>query len=106
MGFCGWIYAVSSGAGPSQFSGKLLQQSDPRQIAERPSASCREFGSKVRMWCTFNEPEVMGFCGWIYGAFPPMKMASFTAAGHHLWNLFQAHKAAYHAIKAMPGTHC
>ena len=69
----------------------------------RPPRLRREFGSKVRMWCTFNEPGVMGFCGWIYGAFPPAKLAAFTEAGHHLYNLFQAHKAVYHAIKALPG---
>ena len=45
----------------------------------------------------------MGFCGWIYGAFPPAKLGAFREAGEHLWNLLQAHKAAYRAIKALPG---
>ena len=59
----------------------------------------------MRLWSTFNEPGVMGFCGWIYGAFPPAKLGAFREAGEHLWNLMQAHKAAYRAIKALPGGH-
>ena len=55
------------------------------------------------MWSTFNEPNVMGFCGWLYGAFPPAKIANFAAAGQHLLNLLRAHTAAYAAIKALPG---
>lgn len=63
----------------------------------------REYGSKVHLWATFNEPNVMGFCGWIYGTFPPAKLAQFTTAGHHLLNLLRAHTAAYDAMKAQPG---
>jgi hypothetical protein len=48
--------------------------------------TCREFGDKISMWTTFNEAAVMGFCGWLYGAFPPAKMIQF-----------------YTAIKALPG---
>ena len=63
----------------------------------------RQFGSKVKLWATFNEPGVMSFCGWIYGSFPPAKTTQFTSAGQHLCNMVRAHTAAYKAIKALPG---
>lgn len=63
----------------------------------------RHFGSKVKLWATFNEPGVMGFCGWIYGTFPPAKTIQWATAGRHMCNMLRAHTAAYRAIKAMPG---
>eukprot|EP00884_Botryococcus_braunii_P018477 jgi/Botrbrau1/5312/Bobra.0391s0024.1 len=63
----------------------------------------REFGEKIVMWTTFNEPAVMGFCGWLYGAFPPARMVQFHMAGLHLLNTYRAHAAVYKAIKALPG---
>jgi len=65
--------------------------------------TCRHFGSKVKLWATFNEPGVMGFCGWIYGTFPPAKTIQLATAGSHMCNMLRAHTAAYQAIKAMPG---
>ena len=65
--------------------------------------ACRHFGSKVKLWATFNEPGVMGFCGWIYGTFPPAKTIQWATAGRHMCNMLRAHTAAYRAIKAMPG---
>ena len=65
--------------------------------------TCRHFGSKVKLWATFNEPGVMGFCGWIYGTFPPAKTIQWATAGRHMCNMLRAHTAAYQAIKAMPG---
>ena len=71
----------------------------------RYSCTClsRHFGSKVKLWATFNEPGVMGFCGWIYGTFPPAKTIQFATAGQHMCNMLRAHTAAYKAIKTMPG---
>ena len=65
--------------------------------------TCRHFGSKVKLWATFNEPGVMGFCGWIYGTFPPAKTLQWATAGRHVGSMLCAHTAAYQAIKAMPG---
>lgn len=67
------------------------------------SGGFREFGDKIVMWTTFNEPAVMGFCGWLYGAFPPGRMVQFHMAGLHLLNTYRAHAAVYKAIKALPG---
>ena len=65
---------------------------------------CREFGRRARLWATFNEINVMTFCGYLYAHFPPAKLANFSLAGRHFLNMLKAHTAAYKAIKAMPGT--
>ena len=64
----------------------------------------REFGAKVKVWATFNEANVMGFCGWLWGQFPPGKFARFKTAGRHLLTCLRAHGAAYIAIKRLPGS--
>lgn len=64
---------------------------------------CRLFGSKVKYWTTFNEANVTSFAGFIYGSFPPGKMASISGCGRHLLNMLRAHTQAYNAIKALPG---
>ena len=56
------------------------------------------------MWATFNEANVMGFCGWLWGQFPPGKFARFKTAGRHLLTCLRAHGAAYIAIKRLPGS--
>ena len=71
--------------------------------APTPAAARREFGAQVRMWATFNEANVMGFCGWLWGQFPPGKFARFKTAGKHLLTCLRAHGAAYIAIKRLPG---
>ena len=55
------------------------------------------------MWATFNEVNVATFCGYIYGHFPPARLANFTLAGHHFLNMLRAHTQAYDAIKQLPG---
>ena len=65
----------------------------------------REFGAKVKVWATFNEANVMGFCGWLWGQFPPGRFARFKTAGRHLLTCLRAHGAAYIAIKRLPGAH-
>lgn len=67
------------------------------------AAGGREFGAKVKVWATFNEANVMGFCGWLWGQFPPGKFARFKTAGRHLLTCLRAHGAAYAAIKRLPG---
>lgn len=63
-----------------------------------------EYGSKVRWWCTLNEPEVLASQGWFAGVFPPGKKdPQLTAVV--LCNLMRAHGRMYRAIKAMPGGH-
>ncbi len=60
------------------------------------------FGSKVRFWCTINEPTVVAACGYVLGIHPPGKCLKFTKSGTVLRNLLNAHVAVYHTLKAMP----
>lgn len=83
--------------------GGFTQEANIPHFVAFAQTAFKHFGSKVKLWATFNEPGVMGFCGWIYGTFPPAKTAQFAMAGQHMCNMLRAHTAAYKAIKAMPG---
>lgn len=61
-----------------------------------------ELGSQVRLWCTINEPTVLGACGYILGLHPPAQVCKVYTAGLVLKNLLQAHVQVYHALKQMP----
>ncbi|PNH12081.1 Beta-glucosidase A [Tetrabaena socialis] len=61
------------------------------------------FGSKIRLWATFNEPTCYLFLGWVVGIAPPGRIFDLVGAGRMLSTMLKAHVAAYHAIKAMPG---
>ena len=70
----------------------------------RVVTSCfREFSKYVHLWSTFNEINVMAFCGYLYGHFPPAKLASYKLAGTLFLNCLRAHTAANKAIKSLPG---
>ncbi len=51
----------------------------------------------VRLWITFNEPNVYVAAGYVLGVFPPGKK-SLQAAGWVMANISRAHAAAYTAI--------
>ena len=63
----------------------------------------REFGGKVRSWCTFNEPGVYTFSGYCMGGFPPAKAMHLRTAGRVLKHMLIAHTDAYRLIKGLPG---
>lgn len=62
----------------------------------------REYGAKVRLWCTINEPAVFATQGWFGGIFPPGKKDP-QLTGVVLCNLVLAHARVYRALKALPG---
>lgn len=66
----------------------------------------KHFGGRTSLWVTFNEPGVQAFCSYVHGSFPPAKKGQFDAAGRFLLHLYQAHIAAYKAIKASKGGDC
>ena len=41
----------------------------------------REFGQRIRLWATFNEPTCYLVCGYLIGAHPPGKLMSFSLMG-------------------------
>ncbi|CAN0419467.1 unnamed protein product, partial [Scytosiphon promiscuus] len=51
----------------------------------------REYGGKVSLWCTINEPEVCTANGYVIGVFPPGKLAALQKSGIVLGNLLRAH---------------
>ncbi|EFJ42987.1 hypothetical protein VOLCADRAFT_107029 [Volvox carteri f. nagariensis] len=68
------------------------------------SKRCFEwFGSRIRLWATFNEPTCYMFLGFIVGIAPPGRIFDLAGAGRMLSTMLKAHVEAYRAIKAMPG---
>ena len=41
----------------------------------------REFGQRIRLWATFNEPTCALVCGWLIGAHTPGKLMSLFLMG-------------------------
>jgi beta-glucosidase len=61
----------------------------------------QEFGDKVKLWCTINEPGPFIFQGYINKAFPP-GVCNLQKAGEVLRNMLIAHVLVYRVLKAMP----
>ena len=39
------------------------------------------FGKRVQLWCTFNEPTTYTVCGYMVGVHPPGKVFNFWLVG-------------------------
>lgn len=63
-----------------------------------------EYGSKVKWWCTLNEPEVVASVGYFVGQHPPGKRDPRLMA-EVMANLLRAHGRMYRLIKSLPGGH-
>ncbi len=61
-----------------------------------------EFGEKVPLWCTINEPGPFSVMGWGLGVFPPGKRSMPTLA-RVIRNLCVAHVRLVEMIRTMPG---
>ncbi len=62
----------------------------------------RQFSSKVKLWCTINEPAPYVFQGYISKAFPP-GICDLQRAGTVLRNMLLVHVLVYRVLKSMPG---
>lgn len=60
------------------------------------------FSSKVKYWCTFNEPGVFWSAGWIDGGFPPGKKMAVKEGAIMLGNLLETHVRVYRKLKSLP----
>jgi beta-glucosidase len=58
-----------------------------------------EYGSKVRFWCTINEPNIYASFAYIIGEYPPAKK-NIGLALRVLNHLIKAHAKAYRILKA------
>lgn len=56
--------------------------------------------SMVKLWCTFNEPALYAFMGYLLGGFPPFKH-NLNLTVTVLKNLLQAHVRVYFELKAI-----
>lgn len=53
----------------------------------------------VKIWCTFNEPAVYAFMGYVIGDFPPFQKINLFKSMEVLKNLLIAHTQAYKELK-------
>lgn len=60
------------------------------------------FGSRVPLWCTFNEPMVLALGSYLGGFMPPA-VRDPAAVSRASVNMFQAHANAYHALHTRVG---
>ena len=60
-----------------------------------------KYSSRVKNWCTINEPEVYSVMGYFAGIFPPGKKEPQLAV-EVLRNLLVAHTRVYHRLKDLP----
>jgi beta-glucosidase len=58
-----------------------------------------EYSSKIRFWCTINEPNIYASFAYVIGEYPPAKK-NVGMAFRVLSNLLKAHGRAYRLIKA------
>jgi beta-glucosidase len=61
-----------------------------------------EYHTKVKKWCTINEPSIYSMMGYFLGVFPP-GVENLTLALHVQRNLLEAHVRVYYALKSLPG---
>ncbi len=66
-----------------------------RDYAARVVTALQEY---VRLWATFNEPNIYAYRGYVEGAFPPGRTHDLAAAFTVMEHMAQAHAAAYQAI--------
>ena len=78
--------------------GAFLQDDSPEIFTRFAEHVVRRLGSKVKLWCTINEPSAYAFSGYYVGIFPPAEK-DLQKAAVVLRNLMRAHTAAYTRIK-------
>lgn len=78
--------------------GAFLQDDSPSIFTRFAERVARRLGSKVKLWCTVNEPAIYAISGYYTGEFPPGLRDAGKAASVYL-NTLHAHTAAYKTIK-------
>lgn len=64
----------------------------------------QRFGTRAKLWATFNEPTCATTLGWICAMHPPGRLGHFHLAGLVLLNMLKAHVLAYQKIRSLPGS--
>jgi beta-glucosidase len=82
--------------------GGFTQEENIHYFVEFAQKVFSELGADVHLWCTINEPTVLGACGYILGIHPPAKLGKVYTAGLVLKHLLQTHVEVYKVLKGMP----
>jgi beta-glucosidase len=80
--------------------GAFLTENSPEIFADFVEKVVRRLGSRVKLWCTINEPSVYAMQGYLKARFPPAVKAP-QQVGIVFRNLLRAHTAAYQRIKKL-----
>jgi beta-glucosidase len=80
--------------------GGFLQDDSPAIFTRFSEKVVQRLGSKVKLWCTINEPAIYAVNGLFTGEFPPGLKDAKKAARVYL-NMLHAHAASYKVIKKM-----
>jgi beta-glucosidase len=80
--------------------GAFLQEDSPDIFARFVEKVVARLGSKVKFWCTINEPSIYSLWGYFKAHFPPA-VKDPQIVGRVFLNLMRAHTAAYQTIKKL-----
>lgn len=61
----------------------------------------KEFGDRVKIWATINEPRYYSYCSNIVGNYPPNRYADIQSYFQYQYNLMLASAKAVHSFKQM-----
>ncbi len=78
--------------------GAFLQEDSPEIFTRFVERVVRRLGTKVKLWCTINEPWSGAFTGYYAGIFPPAEK-NLQKAAIVMKNMLRAHTSAYKCIK-------
>jgi beta-glucosidase len=78
--------------------GGVLSDGFGLRFARFARVAADALGDMNRLWITINEPNVLAVHSYLVGVWPPARTSPLLAARAHR-SLYQAHDAAYHAIK-------
>jgi beta-glucosidase len=78
--------------------GGLENNRFPEYFARYTEKIVQELGKEVTFWITINEPDVLASHSYLKGVWPPQKKNPFSYI-HVLFNLINAHRKSFAAIK-------
>jgi beta-glucosidase len=78
--------------------GAFLQDNSPQIFAQFCERVVQRLASKVKLWCTINEPSVYAAFGYATAEFPPGEK-DYKKAARAFRNMMLSHTAAYRVIK-------
>jgi beta-glucosidase len=80
--------------------GAFLQDDSPHTFGKFCERVVQRLGSKVKIWCTLNEPSIYSVNGYITAEFPPAER-DYKKAARVFRNMMLAHTVAYNMIKEL-----